>query len=514
MNRKSISIPRSISTLSVFVLAFFLALVSCSKTDNIGSGHFAPLQGIDKCVLSVSTGGINKEWNINDDGLTDGNQLIFKEKEGSNWFIFRYDQLLADGSYTIQNVQSQLYLSLEGLSLAENSRIVQVTLQNIYEDNPAAYECQRWKLIPKKDETHILVNRYSGRVLELEKDGVPDVNFVKQGIVFADVQSHSGWNLYTPRQYNNNNWMSRIDGNKLLSRINIPGTHDSGTMHNSCPLDTAKCQDLMPYDQLLAGGRILDLRLHYHHAWLGTAAFMIRHGICHCYTSSSHSAEMNLDYVLNDCINFLKSNPTETVILLIQQNADSTETTAFSTLITGKRYLDNSKYKDRIYLGESIPDLDTVRGKIVWVRRYVRYETQYHSEGINLEKWTNQNSFFTYGTINGITVKIQDAYNYTMFEKDKKFDLFNQAANDSVNNPNYLVLNLSSAVGTDPSNIGLPFPKSIAEFMNPQLLSVYFKPGRNYDWIIMDFMDSPLAQSVYKSNPEFIENGSSDFLAQ
>jgi len=70
MIRKSISIPRSISTSSVFVLAFFLALVNCSKTDNIGSGHFAPLQGIDKCVLSVSAGGTNKEWNINDDGLT------------------------------------------------------------------------------------------------------------------------------------------------------------------------------------------------------------------------------------------------------------------------------------------------------------------------------------------------------------------------------------------------------------------------------------------------------------
>lgn len=192
MNRKSISIPRSISTLFVFVLAFFLAFVSCGKTDNTGPGQVAPLQGIDKCVLSVSTGGINKEWNINDDGLTEGNQLIFLEKGDSNWFIFRYDQLLADGSYTIQNVQSQLYLSLEGLSPAENSRIVQMILQNVYEDNPAAYECQRWKLIPKEDGTHILVNRYSGRVLELEKGGAPDVSFVIQTVVFADVQSHSG----------------------------------------------------------------------------------------------------------------------------------------------------------------------------------------------------------------------------------------------------------------------------------------------------------------------------------
>jgi 1-phosphatidylinositol phosphodiesterase len=482
MTGKSISIPRSISTLSVFVLAFFLALVNCSKMDNTGSGHLAPLQGIDKCVLSVSTGGINKEWNINDDGFTEGNQLIFKEKEGSNWFIFRYDQLLTDGSYTIQNVQSQLYLSLEGLSSAENSRIVQVTLQNIYEDNPAAYECQRWKLIPKEDGTHILVNRYSGRVLELANSGIPDAAFIKQGAPFADVQSHSGWNLYPPRQYNDNNWMSRIDGNKLLPRINIPGTHDSGTMHNSCPLDEAKCQDLMPYDQLLAGGRILDLRLHYHHGIPGPDAFMIRHDICHCYTSSSRGtgSEMNFDYVLDDCINFLNQNPTETIILLIKQNSDSTETTAFSTLITSKRYLNNSKYGGRIYLGESIPDLDTVRGKIVWVRRYVRYEPQYHSEGINLEKWNAQNSYFTYGIINGITVKIQDAYNYLTKDVEGKLDMFDRAARDSTANPEYLVLNLTSAVG-GPTSIQ-PHPKAIADIINPALIaSSYFRYGYNYD---------------------------------
>lgn len=294
--------------------------------------------------------------------------------------------------------------------------------------------------------------------------------------------------------------MSRIDGSKLLSLINIPGTHDSGTKHNSCPGDSAKCQDLMPYDQLLAGARILDLRLHYHHAWPGEDAFIIRHGPCHCYTSSSRAtgSEMNLDYVLDDCINFLNSNPTETVILLIQQNTDSTETTAFSTLITSKRYLNNSKYGGRIYLGESIPDLDTVRGKIVWVRRYVRYEPQYHSEGINLEKWTDQNSYFTYGTINGIRVQIQDAYNYKSYDCNAKIESVFGALNDSIYHPEYLVLNLSSAVGGDI----LPYPKEMADCINP-MLSKYLEPSFNYDWIIMDFMDSPLARSVYKSNPEF-----------
>jgi hypothetical protein len=90
-------------------------------------------------------------------------------------------------------------------------------------------------------------------------------------------------------EYTFSNWMSIIDGNKLLSEINIPGTHESGTMHNSCGLNEAQCQDMMPIDILNVGGRILDLRLHYHHAWPGEDAFIIRHKICHCYTDSSHN---------------------------------------------------------------------------------------------------------------------------------------------------------------------------------------------------------------------------------
>ena len=308
----------------------------------------------------------------------------------------------------------------------------------------------------------------------------------------------------TTLKYTSSNWMSIIDGNKLLSEINMPGTHESGTMHNNCVLGEGKCQDMMPIDILNAGGRILDLRLHYHNAWPGKDAFIIRHGICHCYTDSSHTEELNFDHVLNNCISFLTGNPTETVILLIKQNSDSHETTKFTQLMEGSLYLNNDKYKDKIYLGDSIPKLDDVRGKIVWVRRYDIYDSNGNKiekeQGINLIKWDNQNSYFEYGLVGDITVKIQDAYNYLTSDSDKKWNQINTAASDSVANPEYLVLNLTSAVGGSP---GAPHPKGMADKINPNITESYFKKGSNYDWIIMDFITSDLARIIYESNSDF-----------
>jgi 1-phosphatidylinositol phosphodiesterase len=321
--------------------------------------------------------------------------------------------------------------------------------------------------------------------------------------------SDSGTRHTTTLTYTSSDWMSIIDGNKLLSEINIPGTHESGTMHNNCDLGEGKCQDMMPIDILNAGGRILDLRLHYHNAWPGEDAFIIRHGICHCYTDSSHGEELNFDHVLDDCIDFLTANPKETVILLIKQNSDSNETIKFTQLMEGKRYLDNDNYKDKIYLGDTIPKLDDVRGKIVWVRRYDIYDSNANKiekeQGINLIKWDNQNSYFEYGVIGGITIKIQDAYNYFSDDWDKKWNQVYTAASDSVTNPEYLVLNLTSAVG---GTVGRPHPKGMADKINPNLAE-FFIQGLNYDWIIMDFITSDLARNVYESNSDFCDKLSS-----
>ena len=319
--------------------------------------------------------------------------------------------------------------------------------------------------------------------------------------------SDSGTEMQQLTEIISSNWMSIIDDTKLLSEINIPGTHDSGTMHNNCVLGEGKAQDMMPIDILESGGRILDLRLHYHHALPGEDAFIIRHGICHCYTDSSHSKELNFDHVLDDCIDFLAANPTETVIVFIKQNSDSHETTDFTTLMEGNRYLNNDKYKDKIYLGDTIPKLDDVRGKIVWVRMYDIYNSDgkiiEKEQGINLTKLDslNHNSYFEYGVIGSITVKIQDAYNFLTHDSDKKWNQIATAVDDSKKNPEYLVMNFTSAVG-GPTTIQ-PCPKCMADKINPNLTESFFTHGFNYDWIIMDFISSDLAKNVYKSNSEF-----------
>jgi 1-phosphatidylinositol phosphodiesterase len=302
------------------------------------------------------------------------------------------------------------------------------------------------------------------------------------------------------------NWMSRIDGNTLLSEVNIPGTHDSGTMHNDSPNDEAKCQDMMPIDQLNAGVRILDLRLHFHHAVESkNDAFLIKHGIAQCFTDSSHLHNLTLDNVLDDCINFLNANPTETVILIVKQNSDSHETTNFTKLMESSRYLDNSKYRNRIHLGDTIPQLGSVRGGIVWVRRYGVYDTHGHEisavQGINLQNWDQQDSYFTYGTIDGITVKIQDNYNVRTRDWENKWHQITNTANDSKANRSYMVINLTSADG-GPTSIQ-PEPKEMAAKINPNLTASFFSHGEHFGWVPMDFVTNTMAQNVYRSNPGY-----------
>lgn len=59
-------------------------------------------------------------------------------------------------------------------------------------------------------------------------------------------------------------WTSKLRGDLLLSQVNIPGTHDSGTSKSALiEAFSARCQSLTISAQLEAGIRFLDLRVKY-----------------------------------------------------------------------------------------------------------------------------------------------------------------------------------------------------------------------------------------------------------
>ena len=59
-------------------------------------------------------------------------------------------------------------------------------------------------------------------------------------------------------------WTSKLKGHLLLSQINIPGTHDSGTSKSPFWSQfSARCQSLTLKAQLDAGIRFFDFRIRY-----------------------------------------------------------------------------------------------------------------------------------------------------------------------------------------------------------------------------------------------------------
>ncbi len=99
--------------------------------------------------------------------------------------------------------------------------------------------------------------------------------------------------------------MTPLDGALSISRLSIPGTHNSGATIEKLS-GTAKCQNLTIGQQLDAGVRFLDIRCRH-----TNDGFTIYHG----------SVNQNLRFteVLDVTLGFLTANPGETVIMSVKE---------------------------------------------------------------------------------------------------------------------------------------------------------------------------------------------------
>ncbi|XP_002163773.3 1-phosphatidylinositol phosphodiesterase [Hydra vulgaris] len=147
------------------------------------------------------------------------------------------------------------------------------------------------------------------------------------------------------------NWMSEVDGNKKLSQLAIPGTHDSGAYDT--PGDVGEAQDWNIMQQLENGIRFLDIRLSINGV---SNDFEIRHGALKLGSFNN--------LVMNNVNNFLNRNPRETILMSIK-NEDNID-----KLRLVRDYLRN--YNHKFYQNPVTPStkLDEVRGKVVLFNRY------------------------------------------------------------------------------------------------------------------------------------------------
>ena len=277
------------------------------------------------------------------------------------------------------------------------------------------------------------------------------------------------------------NWMASIDGSLTLAQFTIPGTHDSCTQY--CVL--GRCQHVCIKEQMNMGARFLDIRLKNDRGTLNCY-----HGFVNCLYSFKQ--------VMEAVSAFLKANPTETVIMSIRNEGDSSA--EFESILVNQ-WIDAEKYSDLFYTEDRIPTLNEVRGKIVLLRRYKNYDISL-ARGINAGKgWKDNAAFLISG--NNCDMFIQDIYSYDTigltFGKNKfaNFEAFDKSIseNDPGNSPDVLHINFAS--GCNSISCG---QLSCAVAVNPKLSKLMQNADGNHGIVIMDYVDSKLVKTVYETN--------------
>lgn len=147
-------------------------------------------------------------------------------------------------------------------------------------------------------------------------------------------------------------WMAAIGDDTGLDDLTIPGTHDTCALIGG-PFDTAKCQDIGLLDQLNTGVRFIDIRCR-----LFEGAFTIHHGPIY--------QEMNFTDVLSECRLFLEANPSETVIMSVQQEYSEAPAQEWAAVFND-RYMRDEGFDPLLYRDNRLPGIGEVRGRIVLI---------------------------------------------------------------------------------------------------------------------------------------------------
>ncbi len=312
-------------------------------------------------------------------------------------------------------------------------------------------------------------------------------------------------------KYCGNNWMKGISGEKLISNVNIPGTHDSGTKNLKIDIkkkDIKKkekiikekikkyqCQNLSIDRQMEIGVRYFDIRC-VNKEDRGDMQY-IYHSSVPCL--NERGEEMTLDEIIQIGKNFLKKNPTETLIYQIKNEGGRDNNKRLCNYL-GK-YIKNSE----IWSNNYIPHLYEVRGKIVLVRRFSfeKHNTFNITEdkyGINLDSWWNFVHFFrikldTFIHMNDIAW-VQDRY---PVKSDEKYGLIGRAIEEMNNSDKKPSKEWAICL----SSCTKPTPIDAANEINRKLLSPQSSPFNNKKKLgtfIVDFATEELIRKIYMSN--------------
>ncbi|WP_118975952.1 phosphatidylinositol-specific phospholipase C domain-containing protein [Taibaiella koreensis] len=315
--------------------------------------------------------------------------------------------------------------------------------------------------------------------------------------------------LFFDREQENPNWMKFADGEKLISELTIPGTHDtltyglneglikglpgdvlsglaaaiSATMNGFLTiaagitpeiiLHATQCQRLSLVQQLHKGIRFLDIRLKRDGSKLEAYHGGIR-------------LHINFDEVLRCCYDFLAKNKSETIIMSIKDESRTNDKAFYQAIF------DTISKAASWHTADQLPRLKEVRGKIVLFRRFANHGAT--DFGINAyDGWPDNSSEWLN---NKVKIRVQDEYNnYVLGQLDHKFNNYAKKRLEEAvadRDPQHLYVNFMSGTG------GI-YPETLANGYMSQFVGtngllfdyVALTTQRKYGILPMDFPETP-----------------------
>lgn len=178
--------------------------------------------------------------------------------------------------------------------------------------------------------------------------------FVAPVTAFASIESSASNTTNWSDRWQNADWMSRLKEDTRLSKLSIPGTHDTAADEGDGYVRT---QSLTIPKQLENGIRFLDIR-----ARVIDGSFAIHHG--------DYYLSMMFGDVIRECKDFLIKHPGETVYMRLKQEKSSVSDAEFNKILQEK-YVSNQP--DLYYFNNtdgSDPSLGATKGKIVLMKNF------------------------------------------------------------------------------------------------------------------------------------------------
>lgn len=267
------------------------------------------------------------------------------------------------------------------------------------------------------------------------------------------------------------NWMAKLRNEYPLSMLSIPGTHNSPTCYKALP--SVRCQAVGVREQLDNGVRFLDIRVSVH-------ADADDLTLVHSAFPISLTGNKYLHDLLKECYDFLDANPTEALLVSLKREGTGRGNDGDLSKHLAKRYCagDDSR---RWYTDPKIPQLGSVRGRIVLVRRFwiddsLKERHNGQGWGIDGSQWPDNCED---GTVGSGLIRVQDFYEIdqsTNIERKTEYARaqLERAAEKRANlsrggggEPNPLFVNFLTASNFFNANC---WPEKIAVKVNPSVI--------------------------------------------